>query len=465
VTEQESKPPSARAWAAPFAVLFLLAAAHTVFLFGWPPRLPREAGDWPKEIRYYSVLQQAVRDGVVPYFVSRPIQETRKLLAIPEVVLSPQIVLLRWLSVDAFVFVNVLLLQAVALLGALALRRRYALSLPTVTLLWLVLAFNGHVTAHFAIGHSMWGGYFLLPFFFLLAFDLVDRGPSPRWPVHVGLVLGAMLLQGSYHVFVWCVLLLLMLLVTQPARRAVVLALAWSAGLGLVRIVPAAVILLGRREQAFETGYATAGDLLAGLVAIRDVTYPRRGSGAMGGLNWWEFDAYVGVAALAWLLVAGLAGMASRERARRLGGPALVMALLSLDGLYGPIHALGLPLLASQRVSSRFLIVPIGLLAVAAATATEAWLRRGQHGRRVVVWMAALATAGLLSAHSRAWTMAEVGARLPPPPRERDLEIEIAPAGDTPRDALYVRSVQLSAAGSAAALALALATLRRRTVS
>jgi hypothetical protein len=429
-------------------------------VFGMPPRVPHEAQDWPKEMRYYGILRQSVRDGTVPYFVSRPIQETRKFLAIPEVVWSPQIVLLRWLDTDAFLFVNVVLLQALGTLGLLALRRRYGLSMAPFLLMWLLLAFNGHITAHLAVGHSMWGGYFLIPFFLLSILDLVDRAPAPRWPIHVGLVLAAMLLQGSYHVFVWCVLLLLLLAVVHPDRRAtaIALALAWSAGLGLVRLVPAAVILLGRHPQTFETGYPSVGDLAAGLVRIRDATFPRRGGGSMGGLQWWEYDAYVGGVALAWILVAGARGLMSR---RRLAAPLALMAVLSMGSLYRPINTLGVPLLASQRVTSRLLVVPLGMLIVIAAIATEGWVRTGRR-RAAVVWWIVLVTGASLVAHSRVWTMAEIGRLSPAPPHARDLEIEIvAPPLDGDKDALYVSSVRWSAGASAFVLALAVWRWRR----
>jgi hypothetical protein len=229
-----------------------------------------------------------------------------------------------------------------------------------------------------------------------------------------------------------------------------------------VRLAPAAVILLGRRDAAFETGYAGLGDLWAGLVEIRDVTFPRRGGGAMGGLHWWEYDVYIGHAAAAWLAVFGGLGLRCRPQMWRLAVPMLILALLSIGPLYAPLNASGLPLLASQRVSSRFLILPLGLLAVIAAIATEEWRRAGDRRRVAFVWAIAVVTGALLLVHSHTWSMANVEARWPPPPHERDVAVEIvAPPAEGTRDALYVMCVRLSAAVSASGFAFALWRVRR----
>jgi hypothetical protein len=444
-----------------FIVLVALGAAHWTMVFGLPPHVPRDAADWPKELRYYALLQEATRTGVVPYYSSRPIQETRKFLAIPETVLSPQLLLLRWVSIDTFIFTNVLLLQAIATAGCLILQWRYRLSLAATVMAWLLLGFNGHITAHFAIGHSMWGGYFFLPFFFGLVLALVEGAVDRRWSMAVGLVLAVMLLQGSYHIFVWCVLALLLLLVFQPQRRAVALALAWSAALGLCRLVPAAIILLGRRDREFQTGYGSAGDFLAALVVVRDVTFPRRGSGSMGGLNWWEFDLYVGVMAAAWLLVFGTRRLLRPEYRVRLAVPVAIVAVLSLGSIYAPLNQLGVPLLAAERVSSRLLVMVVGFLAVAAAVESDRWAQRRL--RRWVLWTVALVTAASLGIHSQTWSLARIAALSPPPAHERELEIHLVPPSeDEPRNAAYVSSVRLSALASAAAFAALVWRWRRR---
>lgn len=448
---------------AALAALFGLGVLHWLYVFGF--LTPGFAGmsftvaDWPKEVRYYVALQQALLDGRIPYYVSRSIQETRKLLANPEVPWSPDLVLLRFLGVEVFLVVKVLLSYAVGFAGLLLVRRRYALSLLPFTFLFLLFGFNGHIVAHLAIGHSMWTGYFLLPFVFVYLLDVVDADPK-RAPLKLALVLFLMLLQGSLHVFVWC--LLLVLLAAAFERRAwkpLFVALAWTAGLSACRLVPAAVVLLGKKEQLFISGYPGAADLLAAFVKVRPITYPRQG-GLFGTLNWWEYDAYLGVVGLAWLAWFGLVLRFRGPEARRfavLDGPLLTLAVLSLDDVYAPINRLGIPLLSGERVSSRLLIVPIVFLLPAAAlrmqrvleaSARRAWLT-------AVAAAAAAAIAAGLAAHSHAWSLPVLERSWPPPPHARDLGIAILDSrdlGPTARDTAYLLSVKVSAAASLLAL-------------
>jgi hypothetical protein len=302
----------------------------------------------------------------------------------------------------------------------------------------------------------MWGGYFLLPFFCLLALD--PPGPARgRWPMAMGVTLGAMLLQGSFHVFVWCVIFLLLQMAIGPGRPAIGAALVWGSAVGLVRLAPAAIILQGRRDAELQTGYPGLVELAQGLAIVRDAGVPRVGGGSMGGLQWWEFDAYVGPVALLWLLVFGARALVAPERRGRLAVPIAVMTLLSMDRLYSPVNALGIPLLASQRVTSRFLIVPLLLVAVLAAVESERWRAAGARVRTILLWLAAATTAVLLAFHSHTWKMERVESLLPKPPHARDLAVAIeAPETEGPKDALYVATVRLSALASAAALGVAL---------
>ncbi len=215
--------------------LYLGGLAHWALFFGTlaeplrGPTFTRE--DWRKEYRYASVLQQAVRQGAVPYYISRPIH-TRRFLALPEVTWSPQVVLLRILEPGPFVLANTWLLYSVGFLGLVALARRLRLGTLPFVFVFLLFFLNGHVTAHLAVGHSMWAAHFLLPWFCLAVLALAEEPTPGRAPLAVALVLFAMLLQGGFHLFVWCVMLVGLLgLFDRRKLRAVAEALVWAAAL------------------------------------------------------------------------------------------------------------------------------------------------------------------------------------------------------------------------------------------
>jgi hypothetical protein len=463
--------PRAALHEATLAAIFGLGVLHWLYLFGY--LTPGFAGmsfnvaDWPKEVRYYVALQQAVTDGRIPYYVSKSIQETRKFLANPEVPWSPDLLLLQFVGIEVFLVLKVLLWYAAGFAGLVLIRRRYALSLLPFTLLFLLFAFNGHIVAHLAIGHSMWTGYFLLPFVFVFMVDLLED-EAPAAPVKLALVFFLMLLQGALHVFVWCLwLLLLAAAFRRSVWRPALVALAWTAALGACRLVPAAVVLFGKTEALFISGYPSVADLFAALTTIRPITYPRQG-GPFGTLNWWEYDAYLGVVGLAWLLWFGVVLRFKGPEARRfvvLEVPLVILALLSLDDLYAAINRIGIPLLSGERVSSRLLIVPIVFLMPAAALRMQRVLEASPRRRLLsaAAVAAAVAIALGLALHSHAWSLPVLERSWPPPPHARDLGIAILDArdlGPTAKDTAYVWSVNGSTAVSLLALLAAVWRLR-----
>jgi hypothetical protein len=454
------------------AALFGAGVLHWLYLFGF--LTPGFAGmsftvaDWPKEVRYYVALQQALVDGRIPWYVSKSIQETRKFLANPEVPWSPDVALLRFCSIEVFLALKVLVWYAAGFAGLIFIRRRYGLGLLPFTFLFLLFTFNGHIVAHLAIGHSMWTGYFLLPFVFVFLTDLLD-GREAAAPMKLALVFFLMLLQGSLHVFAWCVLLLLLSLAfNRRAWKPIVMALLWTAALGACRLVPAGVVLFGKMEQVFISGYASAADLLAAFVRVRPITHPRQG-GLFGTLNWWELDVYLGAVGLAWLLWFGVVLRFKDPEARRfaaLDGPLALMVLLSLDDLYAPINRLGIPLLSGERVSSRLLIVPIVFLFIIAAVRMQRVLGSSSREHLAAAGAAAaLLVAAGLALHSREWSLPILERSWPPPPHARDLGIAILDSGalePTARDTAYLSSVRVGVAVSMMALVAAGMRLRGR---
>jgi hypothetical protein len=454
------------AWAA----LFLAGALHWTLLLDARPGSfqgpPVTLEDWPKEYRYLSVLQQAVREGRVPYFLSEPIIFSRKYLAIPETCLSPQVALLALLRPGAFVLANTLLLHAAFGAGVVLLCRRYALSPVPAAFLFLLAGANGHVSAQMAVGHSMWTGFLLLPFVVLLVCALAED-PAPRAiPLWLALALTAILLQGALHVFTACVLFLLLFAAFNPSRaRAVLVALLWTGAAGCVRLLPA-VFVARRRDTAFLTGYPSLLDLGRALVTLLPPDAGQRG-GFFGRVDPWEYDVYVGPAGLAFLLVGGvwlaIRGVEALPGGaeRRLYGPMAVMAILSYGDAGVLLGLSRVPLLSAERVTTRLIALPILFLALLAAIRVERACRSGGRAARALVLAGLAATALGLAAHTWSWRVAALAERLPPRRAVIDVRIVDPPAAPTTSDHAYGLLVRAGAAVSlAAGIAIAL-RLRR----
>jgi hypothetical protein len=444
--------------AAAMLALYVLGVRHWVSFFNYG-RLAFNAIDWPKEYWHYSILQQALIERLVPYHVANALGQVDPFLGIPETVLSPQLALLTTLDAGTFVMVNTVLMYSVGFLGTLLIRRRYQLSLVAFTSMFLLVNFNGHIVGHLAAGHSMWNGYFLLPFLCLYVLEIVEeRRPWTATVPRLALVLFGMVLQGSLHLAVcggWFVLLLGLFRRKhlKAATTALGLALLLSAG----RLLPAAVAFWGKR-QIFLSGYPTLYDMFEGLVALRDYRYP---SVLLG---WWEYDIFIDVVGLAFIAYFGVylrfraSASPDRPAFTALDLPLVVVSLFSLSHFYALLAKLPIPLVGSERVATRFLIVPLVMLVIMAAIR----LNDGRARFASSVPARFLLVVGLvqllfsLLTHSLVWRLAELEKHFPPAPRDLGLRIVSQP------DGAFVMVVQLSWAVSLAALVACLGMWGRR---
>jgi hypothetical protein len=451
-----------------WAVLILAGAVHWVALLdrGGFRGPPVTLEDWPKEYRYLAVLQQAVREGRMPYFLTEPIIFSRKYLAIPETRLSPQVALLAVLPPGTFVLVDTLLLYAAFVAGMVLLCRRYALSPLPAAFLFLIAGAGGHVSAQMAVGHSMWTGFLLLPFVLLGVCALAEEQAGRTTPLWLALALLAILLQGALHVFASCVLFLLLFAAFNPSRaRVVVVSLVWTLALGGVRLLPA-VFVARRRDTAFLTGFPSLVDLGRGLLTILPADAGQHG-GFFGSVDSWEYDVYVGPAGLAFLVVGGvwlawrgIEALPGRAE-RRLYGPMAVMAILSYGDAGVLLGLSRIPLLSAERVTTRLLALPLLFLALLAAVRLERALRSAGRAAHALAAVGLLALAAGLAAHTWSWRVTALAERLPQRRAVIDVRIADPPSEPADSDRAYLLLVHAGAALSAAA-AIALALRLRR---
>ncbi|HLE52041.1 MAG TPA: hypothetical protein VI755_08255 [Anaerolineales bacterium] len=361
--------------------LYLVGAVLWGYFFSWG-RFSLNFHDWahitgPR----LAFLKSALVQGLPPLHISDSYPlgvNTDRFLAIPDQILSPQTILLRILSIETFVVGNVLLLYSLGYGGLLWLRRKFSLSPVAFIILFLLFNFNGHILAHFAVGHATWGGYFLFPWFAILVFQLVEGERGWTWIAKMALLLFAIFLQGSFHQFVWALIFLALLAV---AKRGYFLTAGGGALfavlLSLVRILPAAS-LVGKFSYEFWSGYPTLVDLWQSLVTI----YPPGTKTPLllmpARLGYWEVNLYVGLAGAVFLLYFGvwrwLRAHADHSGYLNLALPVLGLVVMSIGQIFSIIRLAQVPLLEGESVTTRIISLPFVFIIIFAVIHFQGWL-------------------------------------------------------------------------------------------
>lgn len=363
--------------------LFVVGVLHWgIFLqFG---DIPFTGLDWPQEKYHYGVLRESIREGAIPYFVSPepPFVGNSYFLGIPQTVLSPQIFLLPLMSLGQFIFLNTVIFYSLGFWGCLLIRKRYHLSLLPFTVLFLLFNFNGHITAHISVGHTMWNGYFLLPFFFLLVFDLGNsaRTSAIRTSIPLSFVLFGMVLQGSLHVYIWCLMfLVLVALFNRPHVMVIGLTVIFSLCLSLFRLLPVG-FNFEDYERASAYGFPTLNVFIDALTSVRAFTFEHVWGNAYG-WGWWEHDSFIGIIGVLVIAYFGIYHRFSSNpsveghRFQTFDLPILVFILFSFGVVFNLVADLKIPIVSwTERVPSRFFIIPLVALIIIATIRMQALL-------------------------------------------------------------------------------------------
>lgn len=304
---------------------------------------------------------------------------TDRYLAMHDVILSPQMVVLPFIHVLTYVVINTLGFYSLGFLGLLWLRRRFSLSLSAFIILFALTNLNGHLIAHFAVGHVYWWVNFLFPLFAALVFQALDGGQGWKWTASVAFLLFFIYLNGGFHQFVW--LLIFLILLGAASRRLLGLmfqTVIATVCLSLFRILPP-ILLLGSFDKAMLGGYPSLLKVLESLTVLKvpgqDPVSIVADVGQLVG--WWEFDLYIGVLGAAFILLAGILGWlrgSSRHPGfHELSLPIVFTFVLAIGNLHRLVN--WVPLFAGERVTSRIIYAPFIFLAVLAVIRYQDWLQ------------------------------------------------------------------------------------------
>lgn len=379
--------------------------------------------DWGSiNIPRLTFLQNSLKLGVFPLHMADTASLhyiTDRFFALPDVITTPQIVLLLFFNIPTFVFIDVLVHYAVGFGGLLWLRQRFNLSLFTFSFLFFMFTFNGYILAHYSVGHFTWGAYFLFPIIFIYLLKFLDGEQGWRWVTGVSFTMFYIVLAGGQHHFTW-ILIFIGVFMLFCLRRAhwLIAAGLFSGLLSAVRLLPPVLELKAFNEtKVFEIvlGYPSLMEVFESMLFLRR-PFPTKPTYMQFNLwyyskFYWEFNFYLGIIGVIFLTVFGIFFWlkSSHPNYRQLIIPAFVLIALSIGSTYWPLRLSGIPLFGSERVSARMISVPIVLFMIMAAINFQAWINQ----RQPTVWhqITALALLGLFSidiySNLRIWRLNE----------------------------------------------------------
>ena len=332
---------------------------YAIAVMQWFVRLGRSGwgagGDWPKDWIYYQAISDALHQHQIPYYIAAFQQGTERLFANLEAPLAPDAVLLGVLSPGRLYAAHLTACLAAGFIATRAIRDHLQLSMAWWTMWVLLFVMNGNILSHLGAGHTQWAGFFLLPWLFLQALK-AGQHAGTRERVVLALTWSAMIVIGSWHVFVWSYIFWLAVVAFRPSLARLTLeASLLTVALSAYRLLPA-VLTFGTGSNAFIGGYDSIGQLAASLVGVPSPTPP---------LQLHEYDSFiswVGFAVLCLAIVPRRGDAASGLRSLWVGSVTLIV--LSMHPLY-KLTLFNLPGFVSERVATRMAMVGVlGLLLV-----------------------------------------------------------------------------------------------------
>ncbi|MCC5875774.1 MAG: hypothetical protein JJU11_06110 [Candidatus Sumerlaeia bacterium] len=389
--------------------LMILGAVAFAVILDWGRFEPTHM-DWAKENGAYRILAQAIDEGRLPYHSSIRLQGTQRFLAIPEYVWFPTIGVLKFADFSTFALIHVLVLYIIGQIGLVFLARLLKLHWLAFAMVILIFNMNGHIVAHLFEGHLMWAGYFFLSWLIYTVVGFLESRERSRWVPGIALVLFLMLLQGAFHL--WTISLLFLIILFMTRRRYWLdglVFLVMTFALCLCRLLPAAVTF-GGSTNPFLLGFPNVSTFLEGLVIPNDFTRDAHMLEEQGfPIMWWEFTHYIGMLPFLFICYFGIwqRYIASRwnRSFRELDLPILVVTLFSFWSLYKIITMMPIPILNSQRLPSRFFVMPLLFLAVLSALEfNRSNAARLQSRGMMLVWLGLVVLSAVdLFRHAMMW--------------------------------------------------------------
>ncbi len=399
----------------------------------------------------YALLRDAATRGILPLHAANTTAlrgVTDRYFSIPDTPFSPQYLLLPLMETGKYIFYDTMLFYAVGFIGLLLIYRKFRLSPFTFWLLFIFFYFNGHITSHLAVGHSFWTCYFLMPYFFLLVYHLVEKQQAGwKWVLGLCTLLLVIELQGYFHMFFYCLLFLgVLALFNWRIFRPILTGCVFVVLVSLPRLLPPSLALSGI-THSYLGGFSSVTDMVNGMIVLQDPFRAVKQLTDTFPVNVWEVDYYIGLLGFAFLVVFGILLPLRADRSGpkdhakgsiqvQLLVPSLVLAILSIGQMYAKLLiVLRFPPFTAERVTSRMFAFPLVFVLILAVI----FLQRELDRRKLASWvqiiglvLSYLAFHDLMQ-HMQAWRIRDLDAmvnlfpKVPFDPAQHTLSIRADP--------------------------------------
>ena len=330
-------------------------------------------------------LQQAIRQHVFPWHMSYTpaLHDSDRFFSLPDVITSPQILLLSFMKVRHFVFLDILFYYSIAAFSIIWVKKLLNLSLAAVYFFFFLFNFNGYLLAHYSVGHFTWASHFLFPLFFILMIRFSQGVKGWRWVAATALLMFYIVLAGGEHQFVW-LLIFMVLMIPAHWRRAgwLVAAMLFAGLLSAVRLLPPALELerFSWASSTIPAGYLSVMSLVQSMVHLAG---PAEATDPLFPFRYWEFSLFVGVVGASFIIYFGLVKWINNlDASGEFAGfilPVMGMVFFALSDSFRLVKAIPFPLFGSERVSARMIDVPFVFLLIVAVFFFQKWLNERKH--------------------------------------------------------------------------------------
>lgn len=390
------------------SILFAYCAGLIYWVIYFVKERPSFTGnDWLKEQVFSNLIRQSMQTLQLPWRMNVDFYHAGvfELMANPEVSLTPDVLLLGLLPNNSYFLVHWLLFFTLGFIGTVLLARKYGLSSLSFVFFVVLFNFNGFIGSHISEGHIQWAGYFLFPFFFYWLSGLGNDAGNVQLQsaLKIALLLGVMFLNGSFHMAIWCLMLMALTLVyRRDLWRPIGLVVLLVGLMGSARLLPAAMYFPAKTD--FVSGFPGISTLLD---AFTLVYHPRNSvqRESFGGLAWHEYSFYIGYIGFVFLLAGSYEYVKQRLRLVPVWWfPAvLMMFMFSMGDVYQIIPNSGIPFSTIERVASRFMVMPFCVMLLMAAVGFTHLEQRHRHYTRLVLLVSLFPMLGEIFQNARKW--------------------------------------------------------------